>query len=293
MGSYVSKVKVSPVINNNSYSMIECKKIIDPIKYLTVKCDNIIKDLINYKFAHEGQTYILTYQYGYNLSNILKEYALMYNNKIYEIEYANKIKYNNTLKVLYIDAMSSEFKLRPDGIINYVQQKLFPDEQILPNNHISYETSPHNNLNKLLRSNNILLFVIIDNMEEIYKENSMHIDQNYQEMYALSNLGSSERIALLGCSTSSLLYRLASSRTYNLLGPNLEKLFLHTKHQNNNFNHLPELHKYINHIHIPGYPFMKIEHNIINLNHLDQPDTHIGSHIKSFCLDHPNTITIF
>jgi hypothetical protein len=111
-------------------------------------------------------------------------------------------------------------------------------------------------------------------------------------MYAISHLGTAERIALFGCSTSSLLSSLASCRTYNLLGPNLKKLFLHTKHQNDDYHHLPELHKYINHIHIPGHPFIKLEHDIINLNHLDQPDMQISSHIKSFCLDHPNTITI-
>jgi hypothetical protein len=284
MGSSSSKISpaenISPTDNKVEYSVeysIECKKNITPEEYLKDKIGNIIKDLIDYKYAHEGQTYILKYHYGYNIFDIFNKCIQKYDNKIYEIEYADKNKYNQVLRVLYIDAMSSEFKSRSDGILNYVQQKLFPHETSL--------SSPHINLIELLKSHFIFLLVIIDNMEEIYRENSLHIDENYREIYDLKQLGSSERIALIGCSSSSLLSSLASNKAYSVLRDNLKKEFLDKCNQIKEYINLPELHKYINYMRIPGFPFMELKHNIVNLD----SDQTLKSHIKSFCLDYPET----
>jgi hypothetical protein len=246
--------------SNNLFQQYSTKQYIDN------QLDKTIDQLTSNYFtcSDSGHAYVMLGPHKCGKTDILKEYATNNNDKKYNLKYSNGNPYNAVLKVLYI---SNDYLTHPDGLIRYIQNKLFPSEPNIP-------IHPFDNLNNLLEKNKIYLVIIMDHMEQILKEDS---NIAYNNLYDISNLALTEsgRIALIGCTSSSLLYPILIGHTL-IIKKNLQLELKLTNRDNIRSQGDKLTLKYI-----PGYT----QHNY-DINILKSSD----NYITRFCQDYPDTI---
>jgi hypothetical protein len=271
MGTKLSKVHAHE--QSRSQAPIKYEFKYTTKQYMEKELDSLADRLVSngYECSDSGHAFIMLGPTGCGKTDILKEYTLKNNDREYKFKYSDGSPYSCLLKVLYI---SNEYLSYSDGLIRYIQHMIFPDVPITLTDpkYPQFKIHPIDDLIQLLKKNHIYLLVILDHMDQVL------YDKSLDNLYGISNLAltTSGRIAMVGCTSSSILYPILTGHD-SIVGDNLKLEFEVTKLRT--ICAATQGDK-LTIRHIPGYSKYPVDMSIFASG---------SSYIDRFCLDYPNT----